>query len=39
MWSFLGDGRTAREVLHGEGNQVDLAPWMRNEDSAWTVDI
>ncbi|KAL9594849.1 MAG: hypothetical protein Q9179_005218 [Wetmoreana sp. 5 TL-2023] len=39
MWSFLGDGKTEREVLHAEGQQVDLAPWMRNEDSEWTVDI
>ncbi|KAL8940818.1 MAG: hypothetical protein Q9216_002607 [Gyalolechia sp. 2 TL-2023] len=39
MWSFLGDGRTEREVLHAEGKEVELAPWMRNEDSAWTVDL
>ncbi|KAL9595235.1 MAG: hypothetical protein Q9219_006569 [cf. Caloplaca sp. 3 TL-2023] len=39
MWKFLGDGSTEREVLHNQGQQVDLAPWMRNEDSAWTVDI
>ncbi|KAL8919728.1 MAG: hypothetical protein Q9172_004841 [Xanthocarpia lactea] len=39
MWAFLGDGRTEREMLQGEGRDVDLAPWMRNEDSAWSVDI
>ncbi|KAL8836149.1 MAG: hypothetical protein Q9176_006479 [Flavoplaca citrina] len=39
MWAFLGDGRTEREMLQDEGRDVDLAPWMRNEDSAWTVDI
>lgn len=44
MWTFLGDGTTEREMLReksGEGadDGVDLAPWMRNEDSEWMIDL
>ena len=41
MWAFLGDGRTEREVRKGEpgGEGIDLAPWMRVEDTEWTIDV
>ncbi|KAL9638316.1 MAG: hypothetical protein Q9164_001621 [Protoblastenia rupestris] len=39
MWEFLGDGRTEREVCKEKGENVDLAPWMRNQDVPWTLDM
>lgn len=40
VWGGLGEkGGRVREVLQGKGQEVDLAPWTRNEDSAWSVDI
>lgn len=41
MWRFLGDGTTERERLRGMGGKEDvgLAPWMRNGDVEWSVDV
>ncbi len=39
IWAFLGNGRTDLEMEHERGNQVDLAPYIRNEDSFWTLDL
>ena len=42
-WAFLGNGRTELEVLgEGVGNdpeKVVLAPYIRNEDVEWTLDV
>ena len=41
MWTFLGDGRTEREVrkVSPGGEDIDLAPWMRNGDVGWSTEI
>jgi cation diffusion facilitator CzcD-associated flavoprotein CzcO len=42
-WAFLGNGRTELEVLgEGVGNdpeKVVLAPYIRNEDVPWSLDV
>ncbi|KAI1066746.1 hypothetical protein LB506_012151 [Fusarium annulatum] len=38
MWSFLGNGRTQIEELAEEGVDVDLAPFIRDQDVPWTID-
>lgn len=39
MWAFLGNGRTDLELLREQGVEgVDLAPYIRNEDSDWTLE-
>ena len=39
MWAFLGNGRTDLEVEFENGKQVDLAPYIRNEDGPWNLDL
>lgn len=39
MWSFWGNGRIEREVLGERGVEVDWAPFVRNEDGPWTLDM
>lgn len=41
MWTFLGDGRTEREVMKVSpgGEDIDLAPWMRNGDVGWSIEM
>ncbi|KLO83440.1 Uncharacterized protein Y057_1089 [Fusarium fujikuroi] len=38
MWSFLGNGRTQIEELAEEGVDVDLAPFIRDQDVPWAID-
>ena len=42
-WAFLGNGRTELEVLgEGVGNdpeKVVLAPYIRNQDVEWSLDV
>ncbi|KAJ9613307.1 hypothetical protein H2200_003249 [Cladophialophora chaetospira] len=39
VWAFLGNGRTDLEIEFENGKQVDLAPYIRNEDGPWTLDL
>lgn len=39
MWSYLGDGRTQRELLKEKGVDVDMAPYMRSSDTPWSIDV
>lgn len=41
MWAFLGNGRTELELLgEKEGlEKVVIAPYIRNEDVAWSLDV
>lgn len=39
MWAFLGSGRTDLEIQVENGKDVDLAPYIRNSDEAWTLDL
>jgi hypothetical protein len=39
VWSFLGNGRTDLEMEFEKGKQVDLAPYIRNEDVPWSLDL
>ena len=39
IWAFLGNGRTDLEIEHENGREVDLAPYIRNEDTTWTLDL
>ncbi|CAG8904552.1 unnamed protein product [Penicillium egyptiacum] len=38
MWSYLGDGRTRSELKREQGQQVDMAPFMRIQDEPWSVE-
>ncbi|KAH7154614.1 hypothetical protein DER46DRAFT_688598, partial [Fusarium sp. MPI-SDFR-AT-0072] len=38
MWDFLGNGRTQIEELAEDGVDVDLAPFIRDQDVPWTID-
>jgi hypothetical protein len=39
VWAFLGNGRTDLEMEFEKGKQVDLAPYIRNEDVPWSLDL
>ena len=39
MWTFLGNGRIELEVEGEKGKEVDWAPWVRNADVPWTMEI
>ncbi|EXJ70263.1 uncharacterized protein A1O5_06331 [Cladophialophora psammophila CBS 110553] len=39
VWAFLGNGRTDLELAHEKGQKVDLAPYIRDEDVPWTLDL
>ncbi|KIW82108.1 hypothetical protein Z517_05135 [Fonsecaea pedrosoi CBS 271.37] len=39
IWAFLGNGRTDLEVAHDQGQNVDLAPYIRNDDTPWSLDL
>ncbi|KIW21580.1 hypothetical protein PV08_02160 [Exophiala spinifera] len=39
VWAFLGNGRTDLEVAFEQGRQVDLAPYIRNGDTEWSLDL
>ena len=40
MWAFLGNGRVELEVLAENGSEgVDYAPYVRNADVPWSVDL
>jgi hypothetical protein len=34
VWAFLGNGRVEREL---KDTEKDLAPFIRNEDTPWTI--
>ena len=36
-WACLGNGRTEREVRAEAGEEVDLAPFIRDSDGEWGV--
>ncbi|KAI3194517.1 hypothetical protein CBS147311_8552 [Penicillium roqueforti] len=38
MWSYLGDGRTALELKREQGQDVDMAPFMRIRDESWSLE-
>jgi hypothetical protein len=38
MWAFLGNGFTALEVDASNGKDVDLAPFIRDSDTPWSID-
>jgi len=38
MWTFLGNGFTALEDMAGKGKEVDLAPFIRDSDTPWSLD-
>ncbi|EXM21472.1 hypothetical protein RAB80_010040 [Fusarium oxysporum f. sp. vasinfectum] len=38
MWDFLGNGRTQIEELAEDGVEVDLAPFIRDQDVPWAID-
>ncbi|KAF5560695.1 sterigmatocystin biosynthesis monooxygenase stcW [Fusarium napiforme] len=38
VWDFLGNGRTQIEELAEEGVDVDLAPFIRDQDVPWSID-
>ena len=38
MWSYLGDGRIGLELKREQGQDVDMAPFMRIRDEAWSVE-
>jgi hypothetical protein len=39
MFTFLGNGRIDLEIVKKDGGEVDLAPYIRNEDTEWTLDM
>src|ERR1700761_343440 len=39
VWAFLGNGRTDLEIEFENGRQVDLAPYIRNEDVPWSLEL
>lgn len=41
MWAFFGDGRVELKFLDAEngGDGVDYAPYVRNADVQWSVDL
>lgn len=39
MFTFLGNGRIDLEFAKERGESVDLAPYIRNEDVVWSLDI
>ncbi|KIX92951.1 uncharacterized protein Z520_11427 [Fonsecaea multimorphosa CBS 102226] len=39
VWAFLGNGRTDLEWEHDNGRPVDLAPYIRNADVPWSLDL
>ncbi|KAF5720947.1 sterigmatocystin biosynthesis monooxygenase stcW [Fusarium mundagurra] len=38
IWDFLGNGRTQIEELAEDGVDVDLAPFIRDQDVPWAID-
>ncbi|KAG9495628.1 hypothetical protein J7337_012182 [Fusarium musae] len=38
VWDFLGNGRTQIEELDERGADVDLAPFIRDQDVPWAID-
>lgn len=39
VWAFLGNGFTELEDAAVNGKVVDLAPFIRDSDTAWSVDL
>jgi len=39
MFTFLGNGRIDLEFEKEKGAAVDLAPYIRNEDVEWSLDM
>jgi hypothetical protein len=39
MFTFLGNGRIDLEFEQERGGEVDLAPYIRNEDVQWSLDM
>ncbi|KAF6228775.1 hypothetical protein HO173_011622 [Letharia columbiana] len=39
MWTFLGNGRIELEVEGEKGKEVDWAPYIRNADVPWSLDL
>lgn len=39
VWAFLGNGRTDLEIEWQNGRDVDLAPYIRNEDVPWSLEL
>lgn len=41
MWAFFGDRRVELKILDAEngGDGVDYAPYVRNADVQWSVDL
>ena len=38
-WAFLGNGRTELELATEKGLDVDIAPYIRNEDVPWSTEV
>ncbi len=39
MWTFLGNGRIELEVEGEKGKEVDWAPYIRNADVPWSLEL
>lgn len=39
MWTFLGNGRIELEIEGENGKEVDFAPYIRNADVPWTLEV